>query len=168
MRTHYANSSAFYFDVADYFFAEKMSDYATRVLSNLFEYRIFDDRQIWRVYMQRLLNAGELDEAEITVRSISARKSSPARDDDDPDFDSENSEIYWSYQLARVYDMRARKNKDPQDARRALNIYHNLIASTVEATQTVGFAALEEFNSLVVWVIVMDIINNTMYNVSFL
>ena len=67
MRTHYANSSAFYFDVADYFFAEKMSDYATRVLSNLFEYRIFDDRQIWRVYMQRLLNAGELDEAEITV-----------------------------------------------------------------------------------------------------
>ena len=152
LRTHYANSSAFYFDVADYFFAEKMSDYATRVLSNLFEYRIFDDRQIRRVYMQRLLNAGELDEAEITVRSISARESSPARDDDDPDFDSENSEIYWSYQLTRVYHMSAKKNNDPQDAQRALNIYHNLIASTVEATQTVGFSALEEFNSLVAWI----------------
>ncbi len=157
LRTQYANSSAFYFDIADFFITEKMPGYALRIFSNLFENSIFDDYQLWRVYLQRLINAGELDEAEKVVKSISARVSISARDDDVErgygyDNDLENSEKYWSYQLARVYDMRARKNNDPEDAQRALDIYHHLIISSDKTTQTVGFAALEEFHSLVVWV----------------
>ncbi len=58
-RRAYQRSAGFYLDVADFFFAQKMLEVASRVLSNLAEMDL-ENRQILRLLAYRLLQAGQV------------------------------------------------------------------------------------------------------------
>ncbi len=135
-KSKYANSSAFYFEVADYFFSQKMNAYGLRILTNLLEF--WKDRElIMETYIRRLTNADELDEALHAIQVIMPREEDRAR-----------------FEVARVYDMRARKTINSNDAQQALNLYHQVYQDAVKnqyGSETV-LDALEAFQSLVIWV----------------
>ncbi len=131
-KSKYANSSAFYFEIADYFFSQKMNAYGLRVLTNLLEYWK-DDELIMKTYIRRLTNADELDEALNAIQVIMPK---------------EDRAIF---EVARVYDMRARKDINPNDAQHALDLYHQIAFDNRNSIET-GLDALEAFQSLAIWV----------------
>ncbi len=155
----YARSSAFYFDVANYFFSENMPSYGIRILSNLFEHSFDNNPErascenytdkyvIARAYVQRLINAGELDEA---LRVLEAFYSP---DDPEPQSCSiiaPQTSPEWLLKLATLLDMRARKTNNPDDAQRAIEYYHRLSFSSYE---DISFPSIVQFNSLRAWII---------------
>ena len=100
----YTNSTAFYFEVADFFFKEKMNSYAKRILTNLFEpgLKQYSLNIGWRYephyatlgrsYLRRLINAGELEEAAFVADILY----------------SYDDGVEWLFSLAKVLDMYAR------------------------------------------------------------
>lgn len=158
-RPKYARSSAFYFDVANYFFSENMPSYGIRILSNLFEHSFdnnpeqascqnySDEYVIARAYVQRLINAGEFDEALRVLETFY----SP--DDPKPHSCSiiaPQTSPEWLLKLATLLDMRARKTNNPDDAQRAMEYYHKLSFSSYE---DISFPSIVQFNSLRAWII---------------
>ena len=157
-QSKYARSSAFYFDVANYFFSENLPSYGIRILSNLFEHSFNNNPEqasclndtdayaIARAYVQRLINAGELNEALSVIETFY----SP----DDPEPHScriidPRTSPEWLFQLATLLDMRARKTNNPDDAQRAIAYYHKLSLSSYE---DISFPSIVHFNSLRSWI----------------
>ena len=159
-KERYANSTAFYFEVADFFFAAKLHEQAVRILSNLMELKIcvlmelrwhrkmecvydncatpVDDyyytgtRFVWNEYIRRLMNAGAWDEALRAIQTIKG-----------------DNEEDWFYEEARLHDLRARNKLDPVDVQKALALYQ-------KAAFDGGFIeeqldALLSFHSLAAW-----------------
>ncbi len=136
----YSNSSAFYFDVANYFFDKNMHGYAIRILTNLLKFTS-DAYVIGQAYVQRLINAGELDEA---VRIAEVYSSGAVYPYDESD---------WLYQLARIFDLRARQNKSADDAQHAIEYYQKVIsAQSYSYYGDIRLWSLVNLNALKVWI----------------
>ena len=134
----YFNSSAFYFDVANYFFDKNMHGYAIRILTNLLKFTS-DASVIGQAYVQRLINAGELDEA---VRIAEVYSSGEVYYDESDG---------WLYQLARIFDLRARQNKSADDAQHAIEYYQKVI-SAQSYNDKISLWSLINLNALKVWI----------------
>ncbi len=68
-KKEYANSSAFYLDMADFFIEKKMPDYALRILSNIAEMEL-ENHQLLRILGHRLIQLGYYKEAIYVFKEV--------------------------------------------------------------------------------------------------
>ena len=133
-KEQFADCDEFYFEVADFFFAEKMHAYGVRILSNLLERAVEEGSQLVHYrppYLRRLQNAGELDEALHAIRTKI--------------FGSETDWLEATY-----LDLRARRDRNPADVQGALDAYAR-VASSSNADSRHRLYSLMAMQSLAVW-----------------
>ncbi len=140
-RQEYETNSAFYFDVANYFFQENIRDYAIRILSNLTELRI-DDPALLRVLAWRLRDADALDDAILMARKCIEL--------------SPNDNHLW-HELALLLELRAKKNSNPDDAQESLECYKKAAFELHSSwyghsNRSIALVSIEEFNVLAGWI----------------
>jgi tetratricopeptide (TPR) repeat protein len=140
-RQEYEMSTAFYFDVSNYFYQENMQKYAARILSNLTEFKL-DNTDLLRVLAWRLRDMKDLDDA-----ILIARKNIKLRP----------SHNHLWHELALLLEMRARQNMNAVDAHEALECYKKAAFELYEnwyarSERAVALVSIEEFNALASWI----------------
>ncbi len=147
-RPKYANSPAFYFDVAAFFFAQNDREHGLRILSNLSELGYFSyllelktgDPTMLRVYAYRLRDAGALDEAIAVLRKVAH-------------IDPEN--IHSWRDLALTLTLKAKKYHSAKDAQEALELYvkatETPMIPNIQDSAQISVIAFDEFNELASW-----------------
>ncbi len=132
-RPDYVASPAFYLDCGDFLLARGQRAEGLRVLSNLVELGL-RDAALMRMYAWRLGQAGELDTAVDVLEQV--------RNDRDDEPQSHRD-------LALMLGERWQKNRNPEDATRAMILLYDVILRTWDRFPEIELIALMELNRLI-------------------